>query len=330
MSYVHSPRRAAEPGGVRRAAGLHPDLIRRLVALGLIEAAPRRGGRALVLPERARRGGPDAAPARGLRAQLRGHRAGHRPARPDRDTRSGPTRRPAPRKVNMDPSHLTQKSAGSAPRRADQGAPLRAHRGRRRAPAAGAARPGRGHRSPAAEPGRRRSGPAANGAGGRAARRPRVSGPGVSPGQVHVTQRLSRLLDAAEQEANRLKDEYVSVEHLLLALLAEGPATAAGRLLQARPDPGRLPGGADQDPRQPAGHLGHAGGGLRGAGQVRPGPGRRRGQRQARPGHRPGRRDQACHPDPVPQDQEQPGPGRRPGRGQDRDRGGPGPADQQR
>ena len=64
-------------------------------------------------------------------------------------------------------------------------------------------------------------------------RRPRVSGPGVSPGQVRVTQRLSRLLDAAQQEANRLKDEYVSVEHLLLALLAEGPTTAAGRLLQA-------------------------------------------------------------------------------------------------
>jgi prefoldin subunit 5 len=64
-------------------------------------------------------------------------------------------------------------------------------------------------------------------------RRPRVSGPGVSPGQIRVTQRLSRLLDAAQQEANRLKDEYVSVEHLLLALLAEGPATAAGRLLQA-------------------------------------------------------------------------------------------------
>ena len=63
-------------------------------------------------------------------------------------------------------------------------------------------------------------------------RRPRVSGPGASPGQIMVTQRLSRLLDSAEQEANRLKDEYVSVEHLLLGLLAEGPATPAGRLLQ--------------------------------------------------------------------------------------------------
>ena len=63
------------------------------------------------------------------------------------------------------------------------------------------------------------------------ARRPRVTGPGVNPGEIRVTQRLARLLDTADQEAGRLKDEYVSVEHLLMALLAEGPATAAGRLL---------------------------------------------------------------------------------------------------
>jgi ATP-dependent Clp protease ATP-binding subunit ClpB len=64
-------------------------------------------------------------------------------------------------------------------------------------------------------------------------RRPRVSGPGASPGQVFMTQRLARLLDAADSEAKRLKDEYVSVEHLVLALIAEGSATAAGRLLAA-------------------------------------------------------------------------------------------------
>jgi ATP-dependent Clp protease ATP-binding subunit ClpB len=61
--------------------------------------------------------------------------------------------------------------------------------------------------------------------------RARTTGPGASPGQVYVTQRLSRLLDAAEREAKRLKDEYVSVEHLLLALTEEGPSTTAGRLL---------------------------------------------------------------------------------------------------
>jgi len=62
-------------------------------------------------------------------------------------------------------------------------------------------------------------------------RRPSVSGPGAQPGQVLVTQRLARILDAAEREAKRLKDEYVSVEHLLLALLEEGSSTAAGRVL---------------------------------------------------------------------------------------------------
>jgi ATP-dependent Clp protease ATP-binding subunit ClpB len=65
-------------------------------------------------------------------------------------------------------------------------------------------------------------------------RRPRVSGPGAAPGQVFVTQRLSRLLDAAEREAKRLKDEYVSVEHLVIALLDEGTETSAGRLLRAQ------------------------------------------------------------------------------------------------
>ncbi|HEX3539931.1 MAG TPA: Clp protease N-terminal domain-containing protein, partial [Acidimicrobiales bacterium] len=69
---------------------------------------------------------------------------------------------------------------------------------------------------------------------GELARRPRVSGPGAAPGEVRVTQRLSRLLDRAEAEAKRLKDEYVSVEHLLLALLEEGSQSAGGRLLRER------------------------------------------------------------------------------------------------
>ncbi|ARH89898.1 ATP-dependent chaperone ClpB [Streptomyces sp. MOE7] len=63
-------------------------------------------------------------------------------------------------------------------------------------------------------------------------RRPKVTGPGAAPGQVYVTQRLAKLLDTAEQEAKRLKDEYVSVEHLVLALVDEGSRTAAGRLLK--------------------------------------------------------------------------------------------------
>ena len=63
-------------------------------------------------------------------------------------------------------------------------------------------------------------------------RRPSVSGPGAAPGEIRVTQRLSRLLDAAEREASRLKDEYVSVEHLVTAIIDEGSASAGGRLLE--------------------------------------------------------------------------------------------------
>jgi ATP-dependent Clp protease ATP-binding subunit ClpB len=63
-------------------------------------------------------------------------------------------------------------------------------------------------------------------------RRPHVSGPGAEPGKIYVSQRLSRILVAAEHEAKRLKDEYVSVEHLFMALLAEGDKTPSGTLLK--------------------------------------------------------------------------------------------------
>ncbi|HEY3307368.1 MAG TPA: ATP-dependent chaperone ClpB [Desulfuromonadaceae bacterium] len=72
-------------------------------------------------------------------------------------------------------------------------------------------------------------------------RRPRVSGYGAEPGKIYVSQRLSRILVSAENEAKRLKDEYVSVEHLLLALVNEGGKSPSGKLLkQAGVDPERL------------------------------------------------------------------------------------------
>ena len=62
-------------------------------------------------------------------------------------------------------------------------------------------------------------------------RRSRVSGPGVEPGKIHLSQRLSKLLVFAQEDASRLKDEYVSVEHLFMRLLEEDDASAAGRVL---------------------------------------------------------------------------------------------------
>ncbi len=63
-------------------------------------------------------------------------------------------------------------------------------------------------------------------------RKTRVSGPGAEVGKVYLSQRLSRILVAAENEAKRLKDEYVSVEHLFMALLAEGDKAPSGRILK--------------------------------------------------------------------------------------------------
>ncbi len=60
---------------------------------------------------------------------------------------------------------------------------------------------------------------------------PSVSGPGVEAGKVYVTQRFNRLMVKAEQEAKHLKDEYISVEHLLLVLADEGKQSPAGRIL---------------------------------------------------------------------------------------------------
>src|SRR5215470_502377 len=61
-------------------------------------------------------------------------------------------------------------------------------------------------------------------------RLPKVSGPAGAPDQIYVTGRLNRLLAQAEEEARNLKDDYVSVEHLLLAMTDDmGPT---GRIYQ--------------------------------------------------------------------------------------------------
>jgi ATP-dependent Clp protease ATP-binding subunit ClpB len=59
---------------------------------------------------------------------------------------------------------------------------------------------------------------------------PQVTGAGGGAEQIYVTPRLNRLLTRAEDEARTLKDEYVSVEHLLLVITDE--RGAAGRILR--------------------------------------------------------------------------------------------------
>jgi ATP-dependent Clp protease ATP-binding subunit ClpB len=62
---------------------------------------------------------------------------------------------------------------------------------------------------------------------------PRVSGDSTTGQGIYVTQRLNKLLVNAQDEAKKLKDEYVSVEHLVLAMLAEPATTEIGKIFKS-------------------------------------------------------------------------------------------------
>ncbi len=57
------------------------------------------------------------------------------------------------------------------------------------------------------------------------ARLPRVSGPGREMDKVYVSQEMDQAMNAAETIAAGMRDEYVSVEHLLLALVEQADST---------------------------------------------------------------------------------------------------------
>ena len=54
---------------------------------------------------------------------------------------------------------------------------------------------------------------------------------GGGTGQIFITPRVKRMIDLANEEANRLKDEYISTEHIFLAILNERN-TPSSRLLE--------------------------------------------------------------------------------------------------
>ena len=60
---------------------------------------------------------------------------------------------------------------------------------------------------------------------------PKVHGGGAE--QVYISPRLKKVLDASFQEAERLKDAYVSTEHMLLAIVEERGG-AAGAILKTQ------------------------------------------------------------------------------------------------
>ena len=63
-------------------------------------------------------------------------------------------------------------------------------------------------------------------------KRPSVSGPGADPTKIMITQALARALGEAQNEARRMKDEYVSVDHLFLALTGAEASSPLGGLFR--------------------------------------------------------------------------------------------------
>ena len=66
------------------------------------------------------------------------------------------------------------------------------------------------------------------------ARIPSVTGPGAASeqGKVYVSQELSRVLAAAGERAKKMQDDYVSVEHVLLAMAAEAKESGVAEALR--------------------------------------------------------------------------------------------------
>ncbi|MDK2822452.1 MAG: ATP-dependent Clp protease ATP-binding subunit ClpB [Clostridia bacterium] len=62
--------------------------------------------------------------------------------------------------------------------------------------------------------------------------KPKISGPGREAGKIYVSSKVNNVLVKAEEEAKRLKDEYISVEHLFLAMIEEVANTNLGKVFQ--------------------------------------------------------------------------------------------------
>ena len=74
----------------------------------------------------------------------------------------------------------------------------------------------------------------------------------VSGGQVYLSDDLNRTLMQAEEEAKQMDDEYVSVEHLFLALLETANSEYQDIIEKFRSDQRRFPSGTFHCQRQSA------------------------------------------------------------------------------
>lgn len=61
---------------------------------------------------------------------------------------------------------------------------------------------------------------------------PRITGSGREPGKIYISQMMNQIFLQAEEEMKKMNDEYVSVEHLILALVDVTEKTSLGKVLK--------------------------------------------------------------------------------------------------
>ena len=69
---------------------------------------------------------------------------------------------------------------------------------------------------------------------------PKAAVYGGGAGQVFITPRVKRIIDLANEEANTLKDEFISTEHIFLSILSERNTNVARILSEAGINPNRV------------------------------------------------------------------------------------------
>ena len=156
-----------------------------------------------------------------------------------------------------------------------------------------------------------------------------TSGPSGPAEMLYMTPRAKAALDIAVQEAQKLGDEAVGTEHLLLGIFleGEGPGSAVLRDVGVTEDALRR---ALSQVRATGEDYEATASGESMLKKYTPRPHGAGARGQARPRHRPRRGDQARHPGAVAAHQEQPGAHRRARRRQDRHRRGARPEDRRR
>ena len=117
-------------------------------------------------------------------------------------------------------------------------------------------------------------------------RLPKVSGEGV--GQVYLSKELNDVLEKGLKESHNLKDEYISVEHILLAV-SESKSECGECPAGERDQPRQHPEGASGCSGRASGDGSESGGQVPGSEAVRAGLERAGTEGQAGPGHRQGR-----------------------------------------